>query len=318
MSYDIVRYENCWRTPWNDLNAQARNGHFLFDRNFMEYHADRFDDCSYLILDDAKKAIGLFPADRKSDVLRSHDGLTFGGLVMADSVGAAECLRALRQLVAAVAGEGIETIVYKALPPIYHKRPAQEDLYALTRIGAELTRREITTAIDYRSPGPFSSRRKRGAKKAAAAGLTVEERPAWREFWAVLSEVLKERHEVAPVHTVEEMELLASRFPENIRLFVALKDREVVAGVVMFVTDTVAHAQYIASGGKGKEHGALDAIFQHVIQHYAATKRFFDFGISTESGGAELNEGLMRFKEEFGGTGVVHDQYTIRTSRARL
>jgi hypothetical protein len=127
----------------------------------------------------------------------------------------------------------------------------------------------------------------------------------------MLTETLAGRHGVRPVHTADEIELLAARFPDAIRLYVSTLDNEVVAGVVMYDTATVAHAQYIAANDKGRQQGALDGLFDFLITHYSATHRFFDFGISNEDHGRTLNVGLVSQKEEFGGSTVVHEVYEI-------
>lgn len=306
----VIPYDPSHRGLWNELNAVARNGHFLFDRSYMEYHANRFSDASCIIFHE-DVPIAAFPANVTGDTVHSHQGLTFGGLVLADSTKSARVVQVLDALISHYRGSGSKKIIYKALPPIYHRRPAQEDLYALFRFGARLVRRDVTTSIDFRCPGSYSKRRLRGLKKASSAGIEVRQSQRWRDYWHLLTGTLESRHGVAPVHTIEEIELLASRFPEAIQLHVSTLDDRVVAGVVMYNTATVAHAQYIAVNDEGRRVGALDCLFDYVISRYQQTHRFFDFGISNKDGGRILNEGLVSQKEEFGGSTVVHDVYEL-------
>lgn len=305
-----VPYEGSARQAWNALNAEAANGHFLFDRGFMEYHADRFADASLIFMQDGTP-IALLPANRAGDRLHSHQGLTFGGLVHGEALRVAELLAVFDALLAHVRAAGLRTISYKAMPAIYHRTPAEAALYALFRHGARCTRRDVTATIDYRAPVRQSRRRKRSIRRAAAAGLALGWEAAWDEYWPVLAEVLKRRHNRDPVHTPAEIASLATRFAEQIRLFVARHQGEVVAGVVMFETPEVAHAQYVAASPRGQELCALDAIFDHLIGLYAASKRCFDFGISTDDGGLTLNEGLANYKQEWGGGAVVQDTYEL-------
>jgi len=127
----------------------------------------------------------------------------------------------------------------------------------------------------------------------------------------VLSQVLSVKHKKNPVHTVEEMKLLHSRFPDKIKLHVVRKDGVVVAGSVMYIMEQVAHSQYIAASDEGKKCGALDLLFNTLINDAYADKQYFDFGISTESGGSWLNEGLIFQKEGFGARSVVYDVYEM-------
>jgi hypothetical protein len=301
-------FEPSMRADWNAFNAAARNGHFLFDRRYMEYHASRFADASLAIVDDGR-IVGLLPANQDGGVIHSHQGLTFGGLI-SESAGAAEVMAMLDACAAAWKGRGAEKLVYKAQPWIYQRRPAQEDLYWLFRRDAQLVRRDVTTAIDYRAPGPRSSRRKRGAQKARNTGLMFARSGRWRDFWDLLAAVLAARHGAEPVHGLAEIERLAAAFPDAIALHTAEQDGAVEAGVVMFVSAQVAHAQYIAVGEAGRASGALDGLFDHLIAAHA-DRRYFDFGISNTAQGRELNAGLVRQKEEFGGSAVVHDFYRL-------
>ncbi|MGZ3272161.1 MAG: GNAT family N-acetyltransferase [Caulobacteraceae bacterium] len=295
--------------PWNAFNARAANGHFLFDRGFMGYHADRFADAS-LMVEDEGQLIALLPLNRAGNEAWSHQGLTFGGLVH-DGLGAAAAMQALDACCEHLKAEGVGALAYKAMPWIYASRPSEQDLYWLFRRGAELVRRDVSAAIDYRARGRVSSRRERGAKKAVKAGLQFRRSEDWRGYWRLLEGVLGERHGVRPVHTSEEIMLLAARFPARIALHVAALDDEIQAGVVMFCSDHVAHAQYIAVGPEGRETGALDGLFDHLIAAHAGAHRYFDFGVSTADQGRTLNEGLARQKEEFGASAVVYDVYRL-------
>ncbi len=133
------------------------------------------------------------------------------------------------------------------------------------------------------------------------------------DFWDILQEVLQSRHGVAPVHSMAEITMLADRFPDHIKLFTAEHNGTTIAGVVIFETSQVAHAQYISSNDIGRESGALDLLFNWLIEHYQSAKDYFDFGISTEESGRRLNVGLSTQKEEFGGGAVAQDTYVIHT-----
>ncbi len=84
-----------------------------------------------------------------------------------------------------------------------------------------------------------------------------------------------------------------------------------IAGVIIFESDQVAHAQYIGVADDGRKCGALDLIMNYLINDYYATKRYFDFGISTEDNGRYLNAGLVENKQSYGARAVVHDFYEL-------
>jgi hypothetical protein len=276
----------------------------------MDYHADRFDDCSLLVCDGGRP-LALLPAHAAGDRVVSHGGLTYGGFVVDDGMTAALMLELFDAAAAELRRSGFTSMLYKTIPHIYHRAPAEEDLYALFRAGARLVRRDQLAVIDYRAPLERQERRQRGVRKGAKLGLDVRETGDFAAYWEILSENLLSRYGVRPVHTLEEIALLRSRFPERIRLFAAYDGEAMCAGVVIYVSDCVCHAQYIGSTAAGREQGALDALFDHLIGAFAGAARYFDFGTSTERGGAHLNAGLAAFKEGFGARTVVHDHYEV-------
>jgi len=301
---------------WDALVASSSSGTFLHTRRFLSYHGDRFADRSLVLEDERGVWCGVFPAaldTADAAVVVSHPGISYGGLLHAGELSGPDAVQALRTVCRHYGGQGMRALRYKAVPWIYHRRPAQDDAYALFRADAKLYRRDLSTAIDLGARGRLSERRRRGIDKARKQGVEVVEGfAAASAFWDVLTENLAARHDVKPVHTLEEMALLQSRFPNEIRLLVAKHAGLVVAGALLFETDRVSHAQYIAATPKGRELAALDAVFDVAIQRASAGgRRYFDFGISTEQGGKLLNEGLYEFKAGFGGSGVVHDFYEI-------
>jgi hypothetical protein len=310
---DIVRYEPALQEQWNGFVAASRNGTFLFDRRFMDYHSDRFYDHS-LMFYAGSDLLAILPANlvRDQGRLESHGGLTYGGLVYGDSMTQMVCIEALAGLRVWCRNAGIATVRYKCIPHIYAKQPSEEDRYALFAAGARRYRCDVLTTVRLDRPIAMQSRRKRAIRKALATpGLHVGPTDRWDEFWLILAAQLERRFGVKPVHTVEEIRLLAGRFPQNIALTCAVVDERVHAGVVTFACGPVLHAQYIASDDFAREHGLLDAVFDHLLRSAAGTAAYFDFGISTEKDGTWLNQGLVQYKEGFGGRTVVQEFYQI-------
>lgn len=307
----LVCYNAAYRDAWNEFVAASKNGLFMFDRNFMEYHADRFTDHSLMVMDESEKLLALLPANLRGDVLYSHQGLTFGGFITNAAMKAGMMLQIFDLLKSYLKDNKISKLVYKPIPHIYHAQPAAEDIYALFRVGAIPVRTDVTTTINLRERLPFADLRKRGIKKAEKNGVTFVQSQNWGGYMNLLAEVLAEKHGTKPVHTAAEMELLSGRFPDNLKLFTAEKDGKMLAGVVIFEYPKIAHAQYIAASAEGRECGALDGLFGDLIANRYAEKDWFDFGISTEEGGTILNEGLIAQKEGFGGRAVVHQFYEV-------
>ena len=306
---EIRRYRREDKELWNSFVSKARNATFLFDRNYMDYHADRFDDNSFMFYHKGKlKAV--LPANVAGDTLYSHQGLTYGGLLLDKKATVEDVLECFDSLNSWLRENGISKVVYKALPWIYQQYPSEEDLYALTwKCKAQLISRDIASTIVIDNKLKFAESRKSGIRKALSLNIEVGESYDVDGFWHVLEDNLGNRYNAKPVHTASEMKLLMSRFPNNIRLYVAKMNGEIVGGTLIYVTPQVVHTQYISASVEGKKHGALDLLFDYIINKVYANCRYFDFGKSTEQGGAYLNEPLIFQKEGFGGRGVCYDWY---------
>lgn len=307
----ILDYDTGQKAHWDTFIAQSKNGTFLFYRDYLEYHADRFTDSSLLFFSENETLVAVMPAAVKGSTLSTHAGLTFGGVISDARMKLPLMLEIFDALKRYAKDKGIERIIYKAIPHIYHQVPAEEDLYALYRHNASLTRRDVSSAIDMKEKLSFSKGRKYEIKQAQKHGLEVRRSDDFKTFMTIEEQVLREKHDSKPVHTAAELELLAGRFPENIKLFAAYREDEMLAGVVVYDSRTVAHAQYIAANDEGKRMGALDLILGYLINDYYSGKKYFDFGISTENDGRELNVGLIKNKQSFGGRAIVYDFYEL-------
>jgi hypothetical protein len=305
---NIVPYHPDQATAWDTLIRQSRNGTFLLERGFLGYHAHRFEECSLLVQDDKGQLQAVFPATRHGDEVISHGGMTYGGLILSPRLTQAAVLEVFAQLGAHYAAAGCVRLLYKAVPHIFHRFPAEDDLYALHRLGARLVRRDASSAVALQEAYAFTKGRNWSVNKARKAGLTVRRNPDPAAFHQLLTAVLA-RHGAAPVHSLDDMRLLMARFPERVVLYEAVRDEELCAGVWLFDKGSAVHTQYMAASEAGRDCGALDFLVAELMRVLYADRRYFSFGISTEQAGQYLNEGLIAQKEGFGARTVVHDFY---------
>ncbi len=308
--FEITRYTADRKEEWDGFVKTSKNGTFLLDRNYMDYHSTRFEDHSLMFYRDGR-LYAMLPANVKDGVLYSHQGLTYGGLVMHEDASAANIATLFGELNALLKDEGISKVVYKPTPWIYHLLPSEEDLYALFKVcKARVSARDISSTIIFDNRIKWHRDRRYGVNKARNNGVSVRRSDDLAAFWHVLDLNLGNKYGVKPVHTVEEMTLLKSRFPDNILLYVAEKDGETLGGTVLYVTNQVIHAQYISASPEGKRLRVIDAIYEVILNHdFADFRLYFDFGKSTENLGTYLNENLIYQKEGFGARGVCYDTY---------
>lgn len=304
---------------WDAFVKTSLNATFLFERDYMDYHSDRFTDHSLLFFDEKNRLCAVLPANQKDNVLYSHSGLTYGSLLVDLKTDSANVLACFDALMEYLGKQGLSELVYKEIPFIYHQQPTQEDQYALWLHKAELHSCALSSVIDLRSNEViFDRNRTRGRRKAFRAGCQISETGDLSQFWPIVETTLRDKYHVSPVHSLSEISLLHSRFPENIRCFVVQVEGVVHGGVVMYEAGPVAHSQYAHASAYGKKHGVMDFLYLHLIDYYREERpevRYFDFGISTEQGGAYLNSNLISYKEDFGARGVVYRTFNIKVGR---
>ena len=305
----IKRYTSSDSSVWDAFVDKSKNGTFLFKRAYMDYHAHRFEDFSLLFFEN-KKLIAILPAHKENQTLCSHFGLTYGSLLISTNVSQRMVLAIFDEMKSFLKPLGFEKIYYKLVPAIYHKYPCEEDLYALFRNNARLVARNCSTTICIQKPNT-SSRLKRVSRRAERNSLRYEEHHNVNEFWHIIEENRMKKYSVRPVHSRDEINLLISLFPQNIRSIAVYAGDEVVAGGVVYLANDVAHLQYASASPKGEKIHAGDFLYDVFIRKLFADYRYYDFGISTEKNGQFLNEGLITHKEEFGGHTVVYDHYEM-------
>ena len=309
-----IPYSASRQRQWDDFVVAAKNGVFLFQRGYMEYHAERFCDLSLMFFD-GEKLLAIFPANIKENCCISHAGLTYGGVVCGLDMKTATMLKLFESLTAFLQSKGVSELIYKSVPHIYHRQAAEEDLYALFRCGAVLQQRQVSSTILPSVRLPYSKGRKACVAKARRSNMQVQEFSApadIKNFWAMMEHGLREKRNIAPVHSADEMIYLKTRFPQNIRLFGVLINGEIAAGTIIYETDCVAHCQYIASTDEGRGVNATDFLMDSLIGEVYADKRYFDFGHSCQEGGNFLDEKLILNKESYGARAICYDCYRIQ------
>jgi hypothetical protein len=311
-SYTVRKYQPEDYQLWNNFVASAKNATFLFHRDFMEYHQERFDDFSLLIFDDKGTVKAILPANRVGDTIFSHEGLTYGGLLLSYCTKLPEVVAVFKEVLLFLNNNKVLKLNLKNIPTIFSTFPNDELDYLMFILKAERTRSDTLSVIDFNTPFKISSTRKQEIKKAI--GFVVKEVVEFEAFWnQVLIPNLEEKHKAQPVHSLLEINSLHSNFPKQIRQFNVYLNDVIVAGTTIFESETVAHSQYISGLSKYNHLGGLDILYHHLIKNVFSHKKYFDFGISNENQGKNINQGLLFWKESFGARTIVQNFYTIET-----
>ncbi len=305
----VTQYEEKNQSEWDDFVGKSRNGTFLHKINYFHYHIDRFNDCS-LIIKKNDQIVALMPGNIENDIYYTHKGLTFGGLITQYETKAEDVLSYFNIINKYLENEKkITKVIYKAIPHIYSRIPAQEDEYALFRLDAKLLGCGLSSVICMDKKQPYSSQRIKSIKKARKYEFEIKVDYSYSDFWVILTNNLMEFHNTAPVHSLSEINKLKNFFADNIKLYSVYLEGECIAGVIMYITDNVAHAQYTSANKHGKKISALDFLYDYLINKAFTNTQYFSFGTSVEAQGYYLNESLINQKQGFGGRGVLYQQF---------
>ena len=313
-NYRVEKYTPKYHLVWDTFIAAAKNATFLFARDFMEYHSDRFTDYSLLVYKD-EQLYAVLPANIVGNKLYSHKGLTYGSFVLSERAKLLYTFEAFKALLAFLHHQSISTVELRNIPTFYNTMPSDELSYFLFKAHATLIKRDALMVIDTTHKIKFQKNRREGINKAKRNGLTIAVDDNFEGFWnEILIPNLQKKHSIAPVHSLEEIQTLAAKFPDNIKQVNVYKDNVLVAGTTVFLTKTTIHPQYVSGNSDKNAYGSLDLAYDYIINHFDNSKRYFDFNISSEQNGEALNSGLIFWKESCGARTYVADNYLIDTA----
>ena len=306
----VIRYDSSNKVIWNEFVKNAKNGMFLFNRGFMDYHSDRFNDHSLMMYRD-DKLLAILPANEKENLLYSHQGLTYGGLILCRDSRAINTVEVLKAIIDYCTQIGLSKLIYKAVPHIFHRFPSEEDLYAIYVLGGDLISRASSVVLSPKDKLKTSKGRKTMIGRAKKEGVKVNKSDDLSAFYEMMVSLLDGKYDSKPTHTLDELKSLTEQFPNSIKLFMSNLNDELLAGVVIFETEKVAHFQYISTTPVGRDFGGLDIIVDELISTIYKDKDYIDFGTSNDRSELGVNENLIKNKESYGARSVMQDTYEL-------
>lgn len=311
-NFKIKKYSEKDYNLWNDFVNQSETGTFLFHRDFMEYHKDRFEDYSLMIFEN-ETVVAVLPANRKGNELHSHGGLTYGGLLLKENRGGAFSDRLFSLLINFLKAEQFERFLVRFKPSFYNAESDRKFHNFLIRHGATLYRSDMSLAIDYSKPLKIAAGKQNRYRKPENDLLEILPEQNFTPFWKeVLEPRLEERFKAKPVHTLDEITLLKQRFPKNIQQYSVYKDNQIIAGTTLFLEADVIKTQYSATTREGEKVRALDYLLITLILKFKEEgKYFFDMGTVSQNEGKAYNPGLLKQKEELGCDIYTQDFYSL-------
>ncbi len=326
----IQIYNDGYFDVWdNFVLAKSCNGTFQQTRKFLSYHpADRFQDNSLMFLK-GQTIMAVMPAhvaeDNGRKLLLSHEGSTFGGIVLGrDFKKIADIESILDELTAYAQENGFAGIDLKMTSNLYAREPVEVMDYFLQQYGFFDTK-ELGFYIRVRGRSSeqilesFSASRRRDLRKAWKNEMTFREIESGEEigeFYGILEANMR-KFSRRPVHTLEELlDFKRERLRDIVHFYGVFHEEKMIAGGMAFDfgAGEVFHVQYLASDQARLELFPNEFLYYSMITN-ALEKGYcnISFGTSTLDHGRVLNRSLALFKSGFG-----TDMYVNRTYHWRL
>ena len=302
--FKVEVYKSSRKEEWDDFVEKSQEATFLFFRDFMEYHADRFDDFSLLVYSE-NSLIGILPANIKDNKVYSHNGLTYGGLLVESGVHEAIITAVFQSVLKFLKQHGIASLALKMLPEFYQQKNSEIIEHYVTSIHAKITETLNVLGIDYSQPLAIHKTKRKHYRKNHNKGFVIEHDDNFTLFWdKVLCPRLAEKHNTKPVHSLEEILYLKSKFPQYIKQYNIYLEGKILAGITMFEKGDIVKSQYGATTEKGQAERALEYLFIHLIDKYKSEdKSYFSMGtVVDKSYPLGYNDGLLKQKKELGCT----------------
>ena len=318
----IITYSDELETDWDNFVQHSRNGTFMQQRNFINYHPpEKFKDCSLLFYDHQNRIIAVIPAALKqegeSSIFHSYPGASHGGIIIDHTFDTSKALTLIPLLIEHCRSLGFHAIEMKMIPRNYYFWPSDEIDFSLRYHGFSPEISELSTVLPLKEIEHANRYMKkstiRNKNKALSNGVIVKESNDYHRFWRILESNLKERHNTSPTHTYENMLNISQRYPDQVKLFTAFYHEEIIAGVLcLLLNSRVINCFYICHDEKYQHLRPLNLVFDHLIAWGLKEGfHFVDWGISTENKGKIVNTGLFNFKEGFGGRGILRETYRL-------
>jgi hypothetical protein len=323
MKWNFEKFEINKSEIWDQfIDNDALNATFIHTRRFLHHQPQNIYQDASLLFYKKKKLAACIPAlcikNGEETIWNSHMRATYGGLILSKNVGNEDVLEIFELLENYWKENKINKIIIRNTFRIFQTQWCDEVDYALWKNGFQILSREVEIGIDLKNKSiaqiekNYDNGNKYNIKKAYKE-IEVSINSDYITFWKMLEVNLKERHQVKPVHDIDTFQyLLSCCKPEEIKLFSAFKNKQMIAGMVVFLfKNKFMHAQYIASNSNFQNLRPINAVIDFAIKFGIQNQfEYFNLGTPNEQAGKVINLGLTYFKESFGARSCLRETMT--------
>ena len=279
----------------------------------MDYHRDRFEDHSLMIFKN-EALVALLPTHLLNKSLVSHNGLTYGGLIVDNNFDQSDIKLLFDSVFSYCKLNGFKQLILKTMPNFYQNKSQEKIEGYLKQICEAKLDKKRVLAIDYSQPLTIHKTKLKHFRKHQATDFIIKKENTFKLFWnKVLIPLLKEKHNTKPVHSLGEIELLNSQFPKEIVQYNVYCQDKILAGITIFDKGNIVKSQYGAATKLGKKTRALEYLFLNLIFKFKQEeKTFFSMGTVIDKSFPEgYNTGLYKQKKELGCSDYTQNCYNL-------
>jgi len=295
----------------NTFIKNSNNGTIFHEPNFLNYHKEKFNNQEkFLVWEEQNQITSLTPYIIEKNIFKSPYGGSFGGMVFNVNEKLSKIEEVVINFIDYLKLNKIKKCLLTPAPILYHLKPNNYFEYLCIKKGFKISNVELTSVVeldhDYKSF--FTKSCAKAIKKAKNSGVVVSVSNNYEKFYEILCENRKKKNAV-PTHSLNEILNLKNKYPNNIILFEARLDNEVISGSLVFICNTkVALDFYWCHKENFQSSRPLNYLIEYMCAYLKKKNiKIFDFGRITNND--EINYGGSFFKESFGGNGILKPTY---------
>ncbi len=312
MACEVIRYTSDWKSRWDAFVLKSNNGTMFHLQKFLDYHpAGRFA-WHHLIIVKKGEIVALLPAAEMGTTLESPIGASYGSFVTGD-LSFSLALEIVNAFSDYCRSAQFERALLTSAPFIYQSTISQNMDYALAYRGFLYDKHYLSHAIripDHDFLASFQSTVRRYIHKyLRESPIQIELSDDYDAFYPILVKN-KQRHNVKPTHTLEELKRLRKLLPDNLFLFMVKRRGKPIAGSLVFLCNPrVALCFYNMLLYEEEQHHPIHAVMYEVTK-WAAERgcSWVDIGVSQDTHAENQMTpamSLIDFKEKFGARGIL-------------
>jgi hypothetical protein len=315
----IIEYSENWRDRWDRFVKKSSNGTMFHLQKFFDYHTPGKFTFNHLIFIEKGEIQAVLPGAVRNGVYESPIGASYGSVVTSD-LKFNSALEIVDTLINYGKSNGINEFVLTSAPMIYETYQNQNLDFALLWRDFKYDLHYISSAIKLDSSRDIISRfqstvRRNVRKSLKNDDVTIEFNEKYDEFYPILIEN-KQRHDVKPTHSLEDIYKLHELMPENLKLIMVYYKGEPIAGSLLFLAnENVSLCFYNMLRYEFEHLKPIHRVMYEVVKWSTENNfKYVDIGVSQDTKAVNPmtpSISLIDFKEKF-------DAKTIMRNTLRL